>query len=141
MRVTGARNVFAAGAKLHGRDGFGDQVAGARADNMDAEYSVDGGIGQNLNATCGVANAARTAIGLERKNAFAVFNAGFFELLFRFADGGNFGFGIHNAGNGVVIDMAVASDKMLDSGHAFFGRFVRQHRAGNDIANRKDILG
>src|SRR6185295_14842207 len=55
MRVAGARDVFAARAEFYRIGAFGDQVACARADDMNAEDAVGLGIGEHLHAAFGAA--------------------------------------------------------------------------------------
>jgi hypothetical protein len=54
------------------------------------EYAVGFRIGQNFHETVDRAHRARAAIGHEREFPGAVFDAVFFELLFGFADAGDF---------------------------------------------------
>ncbi len=48
MGVAGAGDVFAGCAELHGGGGFGDQVAGARAEDVHAEHAVGLGVRRAL---------------------------------------------------------------------------------------------
>src|SRR5688572_12757351 len=141
MRMRGAGEVFGAGGEGDGGGGFGDEVAGAGPDDVDPEEAVGGFVGQDFDATVGLAEGQGAAVGAKGENAFAIFDAGRPEVFFGFADRSDFGMGVHDAGNGIVIDVTVAGDKMFDAGDTFFLRFVRQHRAADDIADGEDAGG
>jgi hypothetical protein len=133
--VAGAGDVFGTGAEGHGGRGFGDEVAGARADDVDAEDAVVLGVGEDFDFAVGVSQGAGAAVGEEGECAFFVRSVCLFELVFGFADGGDFRVCVGDAGNGVVVDMAVAGDDLFDAGDAFFFGFMGEHGAGNDVAN------
>src|SRR5262249_45387466 len=46
--------------------------------------------------------------------------------------------GVHDAGDGVVVDVAVARGDELDASDALFFGFVREHRAADDVADGVD---
>ena len=74
--VAGARDVLAAGAELD-RDGrLGDQVAGARAEDVHAEHAVGLGVGEDLDAAVGLSQGAGAAVGPEREDALPVVDPG-----------------------------------------------------------------
>ena len=47
--------------------------------------------------------------------------------------------GIHDAGDGVVVDVAVAFGYVFDAGDGFFFGFVREHGAECAVADDADV--
>src|SRR4029079_18612371 len=87
----------------------------------------------------GVADGARAAAGLERETAFLVGDTGVFQGIFGLPDRRHFGLGVNDAGNRVVVDVAIAGHDSLDAGDALFGRLVRQHRTGDNVTDSIDV--
>ena len=139
--VAGAGDVFARCAELHGGGGFGDQVAGAGAEDVHAEHAVGLGVGEHFDLAGGVAEREGAAVGAEREAAFAVGDVLFFQLVFGAADAGDLGLGEDDGGDHVVVDVAVPGDDLLGDGDAFLFGLVGEHRAGDAIADRVDAVG
>ena len=59
--VADVSQVLGAGSELHRGGGFGDQVAGVRGEDVDAQDAVGAGVGQELDATLGFAQGASPA--------------------------------------------------------------------------------
>ena len=47
--------------------------------------------------------------------------------------------GVHDAGDGIVVDVAVAFGDVFDGGDGFFFGFVREHRAEGAVADYADV--
>ena len=47
--------------------------------------------------------------------------------------------GVHDAGDGVVVDVAVAFDYVFDAGDGFFFGFVREHGAEGAVTDYADV--
>lgn len=54
-------------------------------------------------------------------------------------DPGDFGVGVHDAGDGVVVDVAVAFGDVFDGGDGFFFGFVCEHGAEGAVADYADV--
>ena len=67
-------------------DGFGDHVAGAGADDVDAEHAVGLGVGEDLDDAFGLVHGLGAAVGEEGEFADLVGDARCLELLFGEAD-------------------------------------------------------
>ena len=81
MRVANARQIFAAGTKLHGNHALGNQLTGHRTNDMDAQDFVSDGVGQHLDHAGGVAQRACTAIRQEWKGTRLISTTSRLELL------------------------------------------------------------
>ena len=133
-----ARNVFAAGAKLHRHDALGNQFAGHRADDVHAQNFIGRGIGQHLDHAGGITQGTGAAIGQEREGPGAVGATSGLELLLGLTDPGDFRIGVDDPRDGVEVDMAVLARHALGHGNALLLGLVREHRAAHHIANRPD---
>ena len=79
-----------------------------------------------------------TAISTKRKLPNSHLNPFFFRLIFGNADAGQLRVGVNDAWDRVVIYVAGFSGNDLNAGNAFIFGLVREHRAGNDVANGVD---
>ena len=59
-----------------------------------------------------------------------------FREIFREADTGQFRVGVNDAGDDVVVHVPGFARDQFDAGDAFLLGFVRQHRTGDDVADR-----
>src|SRR6185437_5073971 len=105
-----------------------------------AEHAIAALIGQDFDEAFGIGVGARSGIGGEGELADLVGDTGRFEILLRAADRGHLRPGVDDAGNGIVIHMALLAGQRLDQGHAFLGGLVRQHRPGDDVADGIDAF-
>jgi len=140
MGVAGPREIFRGTAKLHQNSGFVDHFACFPADNMHAKHPVGLRICENLHKAVSRLIDLGTAIGGEREFAAGISNTSLFQLFLGLSNGGNFWRCIHNARNDVVIHMASLAGQNFSNRDAFILGLVRQHRAGNDVADRIDAL-
>ena len=76
----------------------------------------------------------------KRKTALAIINPEFFELLFGFANGGNFRIRVNHTCDRIVIDVTASRHKIFRKGDPFFLGFVGQHRPNDHIADGVDIV-
>src|SRR5450830_1079924 len=83
-----------------------------------------------------VSPSARAAVCQEWEGAGFVRHAFSLQRLFGFADPGDFRRGVDHPRNGVEVGVTVLASDTLGHCHAFFFRFVRQHRATYHIADR-----
>ena len=70
-----------------------------------------------------------------------VLDTGFLELFLGLAHRGDLRMGVDHVGNRVVVDMTITGGDVLDTGHPFVLRLVRQHGPGNHIADGVDPFG
>src|SRR5579864_854817 len=138
MGVAGAGDVFRRSAELHGERRLADHVAGIGAENVHAEHAVGLGVGQDFDKAFGGQVHLGAGIGGEGKFADIVGDAGGFELLFGFADGGDLLISVNHVRNDVVVHMAGLAGENFGDRDAFLLRLVGQHRAGDDVTDRID---
>jgi hypothetical protein len=71
---------------------------------------------QDLHETIAIQVCLCTRVGSEAEFADVVFDALSFQVLFCSADPGDFGVGVDDGGDGVVVDVAVTRLDVLDGG-------------------------
>ena len=84
--MTSARNVLCGGAELHCDRRLRDHVGGVRADDMDAQYAIGFGVGENFHEAVGLLIGLGATVGCERKFPYIVGDIGRFEFLLGLAD-------------------------------------------------------
>src|SRR5690606_3946540 len=90
---------------------------------------------ENLHPARGFTQRPRAAVGDEVEAPHVVLDARGLQLLLGLADAGDLRVGVHDAGDGVVVDVAHAGRDALDAGDALFLGLVGQHRAGDHVAD------
>ena len=140
MDVTGAGEIFAAGGEGNRDGGFVDEVAGVGSDDVDPFEAIGFGVGEDFNGAFDLAEGAGATVGAKGKNAFAILEARVFELFFGLTDRSDFGVGIDDAGDGIVIDMAVTGDELFDASDPLLLGFMSEHGAGDDVADGVDTF-
>ncbi len=138
VRVACAGDVFRARAKFHGNNHFCDQRTRFRPHNVASQNLVRFCVRNDFHKTFRRVHRTGAAIRHERELTDLVLNAVFFQIVFRFTDGGNFRESVNNTGNQVVIDMAGLTRQHLGKNNALVLRFVRQHRPDNNVTDRID---
>ena len=88
---------------------------------MDAEDLISLLLRQELDETLSVEVGLCSRVGGKYKFANIVFDAVCLEVLFCLSDPGDFGVGIHNGRNGVVVDVSVPMLDVLDSSDTCHG--------------------
>src|SRR5260370_42491186 len=113
MRVTNARDILGRSGKLYDVNRLGNQVGSARPKNMYSQHAIRAGIGDDLDPTIRFIEAARPAVGGERKLADAIFLAALFGLFFGQSHAGDLRPGVNHSGNSFVINMSFLSRQAL----------------------------
>lgn len=80
-----------------------------------------------------------SSIGLKREFSNFELDLLVFELFFSVTDPRDFRVRVNDGRNGLVVYVAWSAREGLNHRNAFFARFVRQHRAFDDIANRVNV--
>src|SRR5437588_4459939 len=83
MGVTGSRDIFGTGGKLHGEDGLGYELRSPGADDMNAKEPVAPDIGDKLYHSFRLIHAACPRVRLEWELPDSIFAPGFLDLFFR----------------------------------------------------------
>ena len=106
---------------------------------MDTQYPVGLSIREELDHTLSVEVGLRSRVGGEGERSGFVLDIGRLKLLLVLADPGNFGVGVHNGGNGTVVDVAVTLGEELDGGNTLLLGLVGEHRSESDVSNGSNV--
>ncbi len=139
MRMAGAPHVLAAGSVLDRQRALRDHLPRIRAHDVDAEDTIRLGVGDEFDHALGLEVRLRAGVCAEGEGADFVLDALGFELGFVLADPGDLRVRVHDAGDGVVVDVTVASGDVFDAGDGFFLGFVREHGAEGAVAYYPDV--
>lgn len=107
---------------------------------MNAQYPVGLGVREELDHTVSVEVGLRTRVGGEGEVADIVLDTGLLELLLALTDPGDFGMGVHDRGNGAVVDVAVALGDVLDGSDSLLLSLVGKHGAEGNVTNGTNVL-
>ncbi len=135
--VAGIGDVLAGRAELHRLRGLGDHRARHRGDDPHAEHAIGLGVRHHLHEAVGLVVGLGAAVGRHRELAHLDL-AAFLRRLLGEADSGDLGHGVDHAGDDVVVHDAGEPGDVLGDGNAFVLGLVREHRAGDDVADRPD---
>lgn len=132
-------NVLTGGAVLDGQSGLGDHLTGTGADDVDTKDTVSLGIGDELDETLSVEVGLGTGVGAEGERTDVVLDAGGLDLSLVLANPSDLGVGVHDGGNGGVVDVAVALLDVLDGGNGLLLGLVSQHGAEGNVTDNTDM--
>jgi hypothetical protein len=136
--MAGAGDVLGGGSEFHRQRQFGDQCAGVRSEDMGAQHPVGGLVRQDFNEPIRAAHRPCSAVRGEREFAHIVGDTRGFQFFLGLTDGGDLGPCINHAGNDRVVHMPGLSGEAFGQGNPFVLGFVRQHRAGDGVADGVD---
>ena len=139
VSVRGASNVLGRRTVLESESALGDHLTGVGADNVHTEDTVSLGIGEELDKSVGVGVGLGARVGAEGEGADLVLDASLLELGLVLADPGDFGVGVHDAGDGAVVDVAVVLGNVLDGGNGLLLGLVGEHRAESAVTDDADV--
>src|ERR1700687_1581526 len=105
MGVNCTRDVLGAGAELHRQGCFGDEIRGARTEDVNAEDAIGLRVGEDLYATLGLIHAPRARVREERKRSDLELDLLTLRLLLGHADACKLRPGVDDVGDGVVVDV------------------------------------
>ena len=134
MRMAGASQVFGTGAEFHRRRRFGNQIAGARAEDVHAQNAI-GLASARIFTKPSMSPSVRARL-LARKgkcpcDTLTLSVCNWSSVLPTPATSGWY----RPRRNHVVIHVPVSSHKLFDAGHALFFGLVRRHRTADHVAN------
>lgn len=132
-------DVLAGGTVLDGKGGLSDHLAGTGSNDVDTQNAVSLGISDELDNTLSVEVGLGTGVGAEGESADVVLDTGGLDLTLVLADPGDLGVGVHNGGNGGVVNVAVALLDVLDDSDGLLLGLVGQHGAESHITNDTDV--
>lgn len=139
MRMTRPPYILTTSSILQRQHPLRDHLTRIRAHNMNPQNPIRFRIRNKFNHPFRFEIRFRPTIRAKRESARFIFNALFFYLCLVLPDPGDFWMGIHDAGDGVVVDVAVAFGDVFDAGDSFFFGFVREHGAEGAVADYADV--
>ena len=104
MGMHRARQVFSAGAELHGDDGFGDQMRRLGTKDVHAQQAIGASIGDDLHEAVDTVDAVSSRIGTEQMLAGAHLVTCFLRRGFAEPNRGDLGVRVDDIGNRLVVD-------------------------------------
>lgn len=140
-RVSVARpgNVLGRSAVLDGECGLGDHLAGVGADDVNTKDAVGFGVGNEFDDTLGVEVGLGTGVGAEGEGTDAVVDTGGLNFGLVLANPRDFGVSVHDAGDGAVVDVAVALLDVLDGGNTLLLSLVGKHGAERAVTDDTNV--
>ena len=139
VSVRGASNVLGRRTVLESESALGDHLTGVRADDVHTEDTVGLGVSEELDETVGVGVGLGAGVRAEGEGADLVLDAGLLELGLVLADPGDLGVGVHDAGDGAVVDVAVVLGDVLDGGNGLLLSLVGKHGAECAVTDDTDV--
>jgi hypothetical protein len=137
--VAGAGNILGGGTVLDGKGSLGDHLTGTGTDDVNTENAVGLGIGDELDKTLSVEVGLGAGVGAEGERTDTVLDARCLDLSLVLANPGDLGVGVHDAGDGGVVDVAVAGLDVFDGGNGLLLGLVGQHGAESAVTNDTDV--
>lgn len=139
VSMTRPGNVLTRSAIFDSQSGFGDHLAGIGADDVHTQDAVGFRIGNELDETLGLKVGLGAGVGAEGEGSNAVLDSGFLDFGFVLANPRNFGVGVHDTGDGAIVDVTVALLDVLDSGNTLFLSLVGKHGTESAVTNDTDV--
>ena len=132
-------NVLGGCAVLQSESSFGNHLASIRSDNVNTQQAVGLRIGEHFDHTLRVEVGLRSGVGAEGEGSNSVWDLLVLEFLLALADPSNLGVGVHDGGDGCVVDMAVSLLDVLDNSYGLLLSLVGKHRAECYVTNTADV--
>src|SRR5690606_25123599 len=95
-------------------------------------------VGNDLHQALSFIGSQGTATGNKGESTYVVGLTRCFHLLFGFTNCSNFGVGVDNVWNDVVVHHSLLASNALSDHHTFFRPFVCQHRAAHNVTDSPD---
>ena len=103
--------------------------------NVRAENAVGLSVGHKLDHSIDIFIRQGAAVGAERELADAIIDPLLFCLLFSQPDTGEFGVGVNDSGNRVIVYVAIFARDPFDARDPFILGLVREHWPGDHVAD------
>lgn len=139
VSVASASNILSAGTVLNGQHTLSNHLTSVRANNVDTENPVSLLVGDELDHTLSVEVGLGTRVGGEGEGSDVVLAAGSLNLLLGLTNPGGLRVGVHDGGDGGVVDVAVSALDILNSGDTLLLSLVRKHGTKGHITDGTDV--
>src|SRR5947208_4114048 len=135
MGVHGGTDIVCRRTILETEYDFGDELRHIWSDEMRAKELVGARVGDELHESAALAHRPRAAVRAEREFADAIFATALFDFALGEPDGSDFGPRIDDVWDRAIMHVHLLPGNVLAGDDAFFLRLVREHRAGNAVAD------
>ena len=132
-------DILARSAVLDGQGGFGDHFASVGTDDVHTENAVGLGVSDELDKTLSLEVGLGTGVGAEGEGTDTVVDTGGLDFGFVLANPGDFGVGVHDTGDGTVVNVAVALLDVLDGGNGLLLSLVGKHGTESAVTDHTDV--
>lgn len=132
-------NILGRSTVLESENTLSNHLTGVGADNVNTEDTVGLLVGEELDHTLGVEVGLCARVGGEGEGTDVVLDAGLLELGLILTDPCDLGVGVHDGGNGVVVDVAVSLGNVLDDGDGLLLGLVGEHRTEGAVTDDTDV--
>lgn len=122
--VVSVCNIFVGSIIFECKSVFSNYFISVGVDDVDIEKVVGFRVGENFDEFFSVEVGFGMGVGVEGESVDVVGDVGFFEVLFRLINLCNFGEGVYDGGNVVVVDVVVVFFDVFDNSNSFFFSFV-----------------
>ena len=139
MRMTRPPHILTRRPILNRQDALGDHLPRVRPHDMDPQYAIRLRVRQELDHAVRLEIGLRPRVGREGETAGFVLDALLLQFGFVLAYPCDLRVRVHDRGDGVVVDVAVALFDKLDRRDAFLFRLVREHGAEGAVADNADV--
>lgn len=139
VSVAGTGNILSRSTVLQSQGTLSNHLTSVGADDVDTEKTVSLRVSNHLDQTLSVEVGLGTRVGAEGESSDAVGDLGSLELLLALADPGDLGVGVHDGGDGGVVDVTVALLDVLDDGDSLLLSLVGKHGAEGNVTNAADV--
>ena len=111
MSVANSGNILSSSAIFHREDTFSNHLTSNGSDNVNTEDLVGGAVRENLDETFRVVDSLCSGVGHEGEASDLVGDAFGLEVFFGLANPGDFGVGVDNRGDAVVVNVDILNNE------------------------------
>lgn len=139
VSVAGSGNVLGRGTVLQSQSTLSNHLTGVGTNDVDTQQAVGLGISNHLDQTLGIQVGLGSGVGAEGEGSDSVRDLLILEVLLGLANPSNLRVGVHDGGDGSVVDVAVTLLDVLDNGDGLLLSLVGKHGAEGGITNTSDV--
>lgn len=132
-------NILRRSTILEGKHTLSNHLTSIRPNNVDSQNAISLLISNELDHTLSIQVGLGARVGREGEAGDVVRNAGSLDLSLGLTNPSGLGVGVHDAGNGAVVDVAVALGYVLDGGNTLLLGLVGQHGAEGGVTDGTDV--
>jgi hypothetical protein len=139
MGMARAGNVLSGRTVFEGESSLSNHLTSIGSDDVNTQQTVGLGVGEHLDHALGVEVGLGTRVGAEWEGSNSVGDVLALEFLFALANPSNLRVGVHDGGDGCVVDMSVSLLDVLNDSNGLFLGLVGKHRTECYITHTADV--